>query len=75
MKAVKNPKIKYDPEAKILSVRLSSKSSVDSEVKGNVVLDYDCKGNLVNVDIMKISLSEFGRIAALRELIKIPKTV
>lgn len=75
MKAVKNPKIKYDPEARILSVRLSNGASVDSEVKGNVVLDYDHKGNLVNVDIMKISLSEFGRTPALRELIKIPKTV
>lgn len=74
MKKIKNPKIKYDPEAKILSVRLSSGPSVDSDIKGNVVLDYDSKGNLVNVDIMKISLSEFGRTPALRELISIAKT-
>ena len=71
---VKNPKIKYDPEAKILSVRLASGPSVDSDVKGNVVLDYDRKGNLVNVDIMKVSLSEFGRTPTLRELIRMPKT-
>lgn len=71
---IKNPKVKYDPEAKILSVRLSSGPSVDSDVKGNVVLDYDVKGNLVNVDIMKVSFSEFGRTPTLRELIKLPKT-
>ncbi|OGL64455.1 hypothetical protein A3F52_03475 [Candidatus Uhrbacteria bacterium RIFCSPHIGHO2_12_FULL_47_11] len=71
---VKNPKIKYDPEAKILSIRLGASTSVDSEVKGNVVLDYDAKGNLVNVDIMKVSLSEFGSTPTLRELIRIPKT-
>lgn len=71
---IKNPKVKYDPEAKILSVRLSSEPSVDSDVKGNVVLDYDVKGDLVNVDIMKVSLSEFGSTPTLRELIRIPKT-
>ncbi|MBI2552508.1 DUF2283 domain-containing protein [Candidatus Uhrbacteria bacterium] len=71
---IKNPKVKYDPEAKILSVRLSSGPGIDSEVKGNVVLDYDAKGNLVNVDIMKVSLSEFGSTPTLRELIRIPKT-
>ena len=70
---VQNPKIQYDSEAKILSIRLSVGQSVDSEVKGNVVLDYDGKGNLVNVDIMKVSLSEFGRTPALRELIRMPK--
>lgn len=71
---VKNPKVKYDPEAKILSVRLSSGPSVDSDVKGNVVLDYDAKGNLVGVDIMKVSFGEFGSTPTLREFIHIPKT-
>lgn len=71
---IHNPKIKYDSEANILSIRLASARSVDSEVKGNVVLDYDEKGNLVNVDIMKISLAEFGRTPSLRELIRLPKT-
>lgn len=70
---VKNPKIKYDSEAKILSIRLAPTASVDSDVKGNVVLDYDEHGNLVNVDIMKVSFSEFGKTSALRELIQMPK--
>lgn len=70
---IKNPKVKYDSEAKILSVRLSKGPSVDSDVKGNVVLDYDAKGNLVGVDIMKVSLSEFGSTPTLRELIRVLK--
>ncbi len=70
---IKNPKIKYDPEAKILSIRIAPSPSVDSEVKGNVVLDYDAKGNLVNVDIMKISLAEFGSTPTLRELVSLTK--
>ncbi len=66
---IKNPKVKYDPKAKILSIHLSPIKSVDSDVRGNVVLDYDGKGDLVNVDIMKVSFSEFGRTVALQDLI------
>lgn len=55
-------KIKYDKETKILSIRISNKRGVDSDAKGNIVIDYDKKGNIVNIDIMKISLDEFSRI-------------
>lgn len=70
MKKIKQPQVSYDPDAKILSIRLSSLRSVDSDAKGNVVLDYDAKGNLVNVDIMKVSLNEFGRTPTFSGLIK-----
>ena len=55
-------KIKYDKQTKILSICLSSKRSADSDAKGNIVIDYDKEGNIVNIDIMKISLNEFSRI-------------
>lgn len=54
--------IKYDKEAKILSIRISDKKSVDSDAKGSVVIDYDKNGNVVNIDVMKISLDEFTKI-------------
>jgi len=54
-------KIKYDKEAKILSIRLSNKPSVDSEARDNVVIDYDKEGKIVNVEIMRISLDEFKK--------------
>lgn len=54
--------IKYDKETKILSICLSNKKSADSDAKGNIVIDYDKKGDIVNIDIMKISLDEFSKI-------------
>lgn len=68
------PYIKYDKKSNILSIRLSTKKSVDSEVQGNVVIDYDENGKIVNIEIMKINLNEFSRIKnlfSLRELIKV----
>lgn len=52
------PTITYDPEVKILSIRLMNHPSVDSEIKGNVVLDYDEKKRLVNIEIMDINLEQ-----------------
>jgi uncharacterized protein YuzE len=68
------PKIKYDPKSNILSISLSKKRSVDSDVKGNIVIDYDENGEIVNIEIMKINLEEFGRIKQLiplKEFIKV----
>ena len=52
-------KVNYDKESKILGLRLSSKKSVDSDVQGNVVVDRDEDGNIVNIEIMQIGLGEF----------------
>jgi uncharacterized protein YuzE len=68
------PIIKYDEEANILSIRFSKKKSVDSEVKGNVVIDYDENGEIVAIEIMKINLDEFlkaRREIPLKEYIKV----
>lgn len=54
-------KIKYDKEVEILSLRLSDKKSVDSDARGNVVIDYDKEGKVVNIEIMNISLEEFKK--------------
>lgn len=55
------PIIKYDKNSKILSIRFSRKKSIDSEIKGNVVIDYDENGEIVNIEIMKIDLEEFKK--------------
>ena len=52
------PKIQYNPEVKILSIHLMDSASVDSDVKGNAVLDYDKNGNLVNIDVMEVNLED-----------------
>ncbi len=51
-------KFEYDPEVKILKVRFKKGQSVDSEVKGNVVLDYDNKGKLLKLEIMDVNLED-----------------
>ena len=67
--AQKIPKVSYDNEAKILSIRLAKDKGVDSDVYGNVVVDYGKNGKPVNIDIMEISLNEFRRVPAARKLI------
>lgn len=61
-------KIKYDKEAKILSIRLSDKKSVDSDAENNIVIDYDKDGKVVNIEIMDINLNEFKKIDNFFEL-------
>jgi uncharacterized protein YuzE len=60
-------KLTYDSEAKVLSIRFAKRKSVDSEIKDNVVLDYDEAGKLVNIDVMELSLEEFLKISSIRE--------
>jgi len=56
-------KLEYDPEVKILKIRFQRGKSVDSEIIGNLVLDYDKDHNLLNVDVMDINLEDFIGIA------------
>ena len=68
------PQIKYEKKSNILSIRLSKKRSVDSDVTDNIVIDYDENGEIVNIEIMKISLGEFikaKKFIPLREFIKV----
>jgi len=55
------PKINYDQEAKIMTIQVSGKKSVDSDVQDNIVVDYDKKGGIVRIEIMNISLNEFRK--------------
>jgi len=52
-------KIKYNQDNKIMSIKLSRKKSVDSDVQNNVVVDYDASGDIVNINIMNIDFNEF----------------
>lgn len=68
------PQIKYDPRSNIFSIRLSRKKSIDSDIKDNIVIDYDEKGEIVNIEIMKINFNEFiksQKLTHLKEFIKV----
>lgn len=69
--ASRKPKITYDHEARVLSIRTSPRKSVDSDIYGNVVVDYGTDGHIVNVDIMDVSLSEFTRKPAIKRLVAV----
>ncbi len=64
-------KIKYDKESKIVSIKMSNKKSVDSDVQDNVVVDYDKNHDIVNIDIMDVNINEFvSKKAYFEEVIK-----
>lgn len=52
-------KIQYNKENKIISIKISNKKSIDSDVQDNVVVDYDKDKNITNIDIMDINFNEF----------------
>ncbi|MFB6212676.1 MAG: DUF2283 domain-containing protein [Candidatus Magasanikbacteria bacterium] len=55
----KKPKISYNEDSETVSIKVKDKKSVDSDIQGNVVIDYDEEGQVVGVDIMNISLDDF----------------
>jgi len=55
------PKIYYDKEAKIITIKISGKKSVDSDIQKNIVTDYDKDGNITKIEIMSVNLNEFER--------------
>jgi len=55
----KNIKISYDKETEVFSVEMKKAKSVDSDILGNVVIDYDKKGKVVRVNFYNIDFSSF----------------
>ena len=65
-------KVAYDKKSRILSLRLSPKKSVDSDVQDNVVIDRDKDGKIVNVDIMDVDMGEFKRVQSQGKKARVP---
>lgn len=59
MKKTTKPKIEYDKDSKVLSVLLGKQRSANSDVAGNVVIDYDRGGNVVRVNFYDFSFDSF----------------
>lgn len=54
-------KIAYDKESSVLSLEMSQAKSVDSDLHGSVVIDYDKRGNVVRVNLYGFSFDAFRR--------------
>ncbi|TAN34046.1 DUF2283 domain-containing protein [Patescibacteria group bacterium] len=62
------PKINFIKKDRILSIRFRKEKSVDSDIAGNVVVDYNKKGEVVGIDIMDINLENFVPVRQMRNL-------
>ena len=55
----KRLKISYDKESHVLTVERPGASSVDSDISGNVVIDYDKKGDISRINFYDFDFREF----------------
>lgn len=55
------PKISYDSESKVLSIQINKNKSVDSDIQGNLVIDYDSQGKIVKINIYQINFDRFKK--------------
>ena len=62
------PKISYDKESQVMSVELDKTKSIDSDIHGNVVIDYDKRGKAVRVNFYEFNFDAFKNgLKALKE--------
>ena len=54
-----NPKISYDKESQVMSIELGRAKSVDSDISGNVVIDYDKNGKVARVNFYEFNFDNF----------------
>lgn len=55
----KNIKILYDKNSNVLSVEIGKGKSVNSDMQGNVVIDYDKKGRIIRFNLYDFSFDAF----------------
>lgn len=61
-------KISYDRENKVLSLEIKKAKSVDSDIQGNVVVDYDKNGKIVRLNIYGFNFDSFhGNLKILKD--------
>ena len=53
------PKISYDKESRVMSIELGKAKSVDSDISGNVVIDYDKNGKVARINFYEFNFDNF----------------
>ena len=62
------PQIMYDKESGVLSIHLANGKSIDSDIHGNVVIDYGKRGEAVRINLYDFSFHQFrARRSALKQ--------
>lgn len=52
-------KISYDKESEVLSIEVGKAKSVDSDISGNIVIDYDKNGKVARVSFCEFNFDGF----------------
>ena len=55
------PRICYDKAGNVLSIEMNHGKSVDSDIQGNIVLDYDRKGKIVRINLYQFDFDAFRK--------------
>ena len=55
----KSQKISYDKDSQVLSIEMKKAKSVDSDIQGNAVIDYDKNGEVVRINFYNFSFDNF----------------
>jgi len=53
-------KILYDKKSKVLSIAVKKIKSADSDIYGNIVIDYDKRGGIVRINFYDFNFKNFG---------------
>ena len=56
---MRKPKIIYDKESNVLSIEVKKAKSIDSDISGNAVIDYDARGEIVRISLYDFSFDMF----------------
>jgi len=51
-------KIEYDEDVNILNIRLKDTKVVDTDTRGNCILDFDARGDVVNIEVLDYNLED-----------------
>lgn len=55
----KMPKISYDKESEVMLIEMKKGKSADSDIHGNIVIDYDKKGDAMRVNFYGFHFDAF----------------
>lgn len=68
------PKVHYDSESQVFSIQMSQKKSADSDIQGNLVVDYDSQGKIVKINIYQVNFENFKQTLKSTKIPFISKT-
>lgn len=70
-----HPKIRYDKDSRVLLIEIKNGKVTDSDMQGNVVIDYDKNGNIIRLEYYDFNFDNFKRVIKPLRDFKLPVVV